>query len=53
MRTYSSKPNVKVTVNGIPSACNTDCTYTFITQLPVVTQVDLADVVLDIEISDP
>mgnify|MGYP006940528931 FL=1 len=26
MNTYSSKPNVRVTVSDIPSACNTDCT---------------------------
>lgn len=29
MATYTDKPNVRVTVSDIPSACNTDCSYTF------------------------
>jgi len=30
MKTYSDKANVMVKVNGIDSACNTDCRYTFL-----------------------
>lgn len=37
MRTYSNKPNVRVTVSGIPSACNADCTYEFLPDASVPT----------------
>ena len=36
MSTYSTKPNVRVTVNNIPSVCNGDCTYTFLTTIPIL-----------------
>jgi hypothetical protein len=53
MRTYSDKPNVRVTVSGIPSACNTDCTYTFVNSVPVVTAASLSGYTLSLIISDP
>jgi hypothetical protein len=37
MQTYSDKANVRVTVSGIPSACNADCTYEFLPDASVPT----------------
>jgi len=53
MNTYSNKPNVRVTVSGIPSACNTDCTYTFLTSVPVIDAVSLNGYTLSLTLSDP
>ena len=53
MRTYSNKPNVRVTVNDIPSACNTDCTYTFLTSVPVVNSSSLSGNTLSLTLTDP
>jgi hypothetical protein len=53
MRTYSDKPNVRVTVDGIPSACYSDCRYDFISQLPIITGVNITGAVLNLNISDP
>lgn len=53
MRTPSAEPSVIVYVNGIQSACNSDCHYDFITVLPVVTGVNLTDAVLSVNITDP
>lgn len=53
MNTYSSKPNVRVTVNGIPSACNTDCTYDFISTVPKVTAATLSGYNLSLILTDP
>ena len=43
MSTYSNKPNFIVTVNDIKSACNGDCTYTFLTSIPVITASSITD----------
>lgn len=51
MRTYSNKPNVRVTVNDIPSACNNDCTYTFVSDVPTITALSLSGSSLSIEIT--
>lgn len=53
MRTYSDKPNVQVTVNGIPSACNTDCTYTFIESVPTLTALSLNGNTVTIGLTNP
>ena len=53
MNTYSSKPNVRVTVSDIPSACNTDCTYTFLTNVPVVNSSSLNGNILSLTLTDP
>lgn len=37
MSTYSNKPGFRVKVNNIPAVCNGDCTYTFLTSLPIIT----------------
>ena len=52
MNTYSSKPNVRVTVSDIPSACNTDCTYTFLTDVPIITSVSISGSLLSIVITN-
>lgn len=48
MRTFSNKPNVRVTVSDIPSSCNTDCTYTFLTDLPILTSLSLSGYTLSL-----
>lgn len=55
MQTYSDKPNVLVTVNSIPSACNGDCTYTFMssTAVPTLSELSIADNVMTIGLTDP
>ena len=53
MNSYSDKPNVRVTVSGIPSACNTDCTYTFLNNLPVITGATLSGNQLSLTLNDP
>lgn len=53
MNTYSNKPNVRITVSNIPSACNTDCTYTFLTNVPVVTSSSLSGNTLSLVLTDP
>jgi hypothetical protein len=53
MRTYSNKPNVRVMVNDIPSACNTDCTYTFVNNVPIVTAASISGYTLSLTLSDP
>ena len=53
MRTFSAKPNVRVTVSGIPSACNTDCTYDFLATVPTVTAASLTGAVLSLTLEDP
>ncbi len=53
MNTYSDKPNVRVTVSGIPSACNTDCTYNFLNNLPIVTSATLSGNQLTMTLNDP
>lgn len=44
MTTYATKPSVRVTVAGIPSACNADCSYDFITSVPSVTAAAITSV---------
>lgn len=44
MSTYSSKPNVRVNVNSIPSACVGDCTYTFLDSIPIVTAASIVNI---------
>ena len=53
MRTPSDKPSVIVNVNGIESACNGDCSYTFVDNLPIVTGVNLTGSTLNVNVSDP
>jgi hypothetical protein len=53
MKTHSSKPTVQVTVNGIPSACNTDCSYTFIDSVPALTALSMTGNTVSISLSDP
>jgi len=52
MRTFSNKPNVRVTVNDIPSACNTDCTYTFLSDVPTISSLSLSGSTLSIGITN-
>jgi hypothetical protein len=51
MRTFSDKPNVRVTVDGIPSACNSDCTYTFLSDVPTITSLSRTGASLTIGIT--
>lgn len=44
MTTYATKPAVRVTVNGIPSACNADCSYLFVDNVPSVTAAAITSV---------
>ncbi len=53
MKTYSNKPSVRVTVNDIPSACNGDCTYTFINTVPVLQSATLNGFTLSVTLTDP
>lgn len=53
MATYSDKPSVRVTVSGIPSACNADCSYTFVDNVPILTAATLSTNVMSLTISDP
>lgn len=55
MKTYSNKPNVLVTVKGIPSACNTDCSYEFKTDtaIPKLTSLSLTGNTVTIGLTDP
>ena len=53
MRTYSDKPNIMVKVNEIDSACNTDCRYTFLQQVPTVTNVELDGYTLSMTLTNP
>jgi hypothetical protein len=52
MRTPSVKPGVIVSVNGIQSACNGDCSYTFLENLPIVTGVNLTGSTVNLNVSD-
>lgn len=52
MRTFSDKPNVRVTVDGIPSVCYKDCRYTFINSVPVVTAASLTGSSLSISLAN-
>jgi hypothetical protein len=55
MKTYSNKPSVLVTVKGIPSACNADCSYEFKTDtaIPKLTSLSLAGDAVTIGLTDP
>lgn len=53
MRTPSVKPSVIVNVNGIESACNGDCSYTFVNNVPIVTGVNLTGSTVNLNVSDP
>lgn len=54
MNTYSATPSVVAVVNGIPNACkNSDCTYTFLTNVPKVMTASLAGSTLSLTLSDP
>jgi len=52
MNTHSDKPNVRVQVSGIPSACNTDCTYEFIDIVPTVTSMSLSGEIVAFTLSN-
>jgi hypothetical protein len=52
MRTPSVKPGVIVSVNGIQSACNGDCSYTFLENLPIITGVNLTGSTVNLNVSD-
>lgn len=53
MKTYTDKPSVIVTVDDIPSACNTNCTYTFLNAVPVVQSATLTGFTLSLVLNDP
>jgi hypothetical protein len=54
MSTYSSKPNFKVTVNNIPSACNGDCSYTFLSSVPILTAASIVNInELQLSVTNP
>jgi len=53
LRTASSKINVEVTVNGIPSVCKGDCSYNYITDSPVLTHASRNVAELTLSITDP
>lgn len=53
MRTYADKPTVQVTVNGIVSACNANCEYTFIESVPTLTALSTTGNTVSISLSDP
>jgi hypothetical protein len=53
MRTYANLPTVQVTVNRIQSACNTDCRYRFLDQVPELQTVSLSSNILSVTLSDP
>lgn len=54
MSTYANKPNFRVTVNNVPSVCNGDCSYTFLTSVPVVTSSQIVSVnKLELVINNP
>lgn len=51
--TAHASPNVLVTVNGIPSVCLGDCSYTFLGTTPTLTSMSLTGTTLTLSISDP
>ncbi len=53
MKTYTDKPSVIVSVDDIPSACNADCTYTFLNAVPVVETASLTGPTLSLVLTDP
>jgi hypothetical protein len=54
MGTYANKPSFRVTVNNIPSVCNGDCSYTFLTSVPVITSSQIVSVnKLELAINNP
>jgi len=53
MKTYSDKPNVRVTVAGLQSACNTNCRYTFNTVIPTLNALSVAGNIVTIGLTDP
>lgn len=42
-----------VTVNGIPSVCTGDCSYTFITNSPILTLATRSNHILTLSLTDP
>ncbi len=52
MRTYSNKANVRVTVNEIPSACNTDCGYIFYDEVPSLIESTLTTSTLSLTLNN-
>jgi hypothetical protein len=53
INTYSDQPNVIVTVDDIPSACNTNCTYAFLNTVPVVDSATLSGFTMSLALTDP
>ena len=54
MKTYSATPSVVAVVNGIPNACkNSDCTFTFLTNVPKIMTAGLTGSTLSLTLSDP
>lgn len=53
LNTFSDKPNVLLTVNGIPSVCTADCRYSFLTNTPLLTSDSISGSVVTLSLSDP
>jgi len=53
LTTPSSKPNLLVTVNGLVSVCTGDCTYTFLTNPPLLTMATRSGSILTLALTDP
>lgn len=53
LHTVSDKPNVIVTVNGMPSVCLNDCGYTFLSNTPTVPSASLSGSVVTLSLTDP
>ncbi|CAM6001510.1 unnamed protein product [Sphagnum balticum] len=49
----SSKPNILVTVNGLPSVCTGDCTFQFISNPPILTLATISGSILTLSLTDP
>ena len=53
MRTASSTINIQVSVNDIPSVCKGDCSYSFITNSPLLTSASINKAILTLSLTDP
>lgn len=53
MFTAASNPQVVVTVNNVESVCITDCSYTFINTVPLITSQTKTGASVSVTISDP
>lgn len=53
LRTSSPTINVQILVNDIPSVCKGDCSYSFITNSPILTAASRNNAILALSLTDP